>query len=103
MNKEEMKDQSKSNLGENGSNGKPDKKAVTIVVNGTPFVEEKDQITYLEVVKHAFADAPQHPERTYSVTYKRGHGEKPEGILSPGGFVIVKNQMIFNVKHTGQS
>jgi hypothetical protein len=97
------KEESQSKLGENGGNGKPDKKAVTIFVNGTPFEEEKDEITYLEVVKYAFADAPQHPERTYSVTYKKGHGEKPEGILSPGGRVIVKNQMIFNVKHTGQS
>ena len=79
------------------------RKKVTIIVNGTPFEEEKDEITYNEVVTLAFPDFPQHPERTYSVTYQRGHGNKPEGILSPGETVKVKEGMIFYVKHTGQS
>lgn len=79
------------------------KKKVTIVINGTPHEVEKDEITYDAVVTLAFPDFPQHPERTYSVTYKRGHGNKPEGILSPGETVKVKDEMIFYVKHTGQS
>jgi hypothetical protein len=79
------------------------KKKVTIIVNGTPHEVEKDEITYNEVVTLAFSDFPQHPERTYSVTYQRGHGNKPEGILSPVGTVKVKEGMIFIVKHTGQS
>lgn len=80
-----------------------EKKQVTIIVNGTPEKVEKDEITYNEVVTFAFPDFPQHPERNYSVKYKRGHGEKPEGILSPGGTVKVKDQMIFDVTPTGQS
>ncbi|PSG88191.1 multiubiquitin domain-containing protein [Aurantibacter aestuarii] len=79
------------------------KKLVTIIVNGTPHEEEKNDITYDEVVTLAFPDFPQHPERTYSVTYERGQGNKPTGILSPGGKVRVKEGMIFKVKHTGQS
>jgi len=79
------------------------KKKVTIIVNGTPFEEEKDEITYDEVVTLAFSDFPQHPERTYTVKYERGHGNKPEGILIPGGTVKVKEGMMFYVKHTGQS
>ncbi|MDE3741172.1 multiubiquitin domain-containing protein [Maribacter polysaccharolyticus] len=79
------------------------KKLVTIIVNGTPHEEEKNEITYDEVVTLAFPDFPQHPERTYSVTYERGNGNKPTGILSPGGKVRVKEGMIFKVKHTGQS
>ncbi len=78
-------------------------KKVTIIVNGTPHEVEKAEITYNEVVTLAFPDFPQHPERTYSVTYQRGQGEKPEGILLPGGTVKVKDGMIFKVKHTGQS
>tara|TARA_R110002049_G_scaffold172683_1_gene339466 strand:- start:4086 stop:4355 length:270 start_codon:yes stop_codon:yes gene_type:complete len=78
-------------------------KLVTIIVNGTPHQEEKNEITYEEVVTLAFPDFPQHPERTYSVTYERGQGNKPTGILSPGGKVKVKDGMIFKVKHTGQS
>lgn len=79
------------------------KKMVTIIVNGTPYEEEKNEITYEEVVTLAFSDFPQHPERTYSVTYERGQGNKPTGILSPGGKVRVKEGMTFKVKHTGQS
>jgi hypothetical protein len=79
-------------------------KTVTIFVNGAPEeVEKKEEITYDEVVIFAFPDYPQHPERTYSVKYTRGHGDKPEGILSPGGQVKVKDQMRFDVTFTGQS
>lgn len=79
------------------------KKEVTIIVNGEPHEVEKNEITYDYVVSLAFPDFPQHPERTYSVTYERGHGNKPTGILSPGGTVNVKDGMRFKVKHTGQS
>lgn len=79
-------------------------KTVTIFVNGNPEeVEKKEVITYDEVVTFAFPDFPQHPERNYSVKYTRGHGEKPEGILPPGGSVKVKDQMRFDVTPTGQS
>ncbi len=80
-----------------------EKKEVAIVVNGEPHEVEKDEILYDEVVILAFSDFPQHLERTYSVTYERGQGNKPAGILSPGGIVKVKDGMIFKVKHTGQS
>lgn len=80
-----------------------EKKEVTIIVNAEPHEVEKDDITYDEVVTLAFPDFPQHPERTYSITYERGHGNKPAGILSPGGSVKVKAGMTFKVKHTGQS
>ncbi|MBN8686088.1 MAG: multiubiquitin domain-containing protein [Chitinophagales bacterium] len=80
-----------------------EKKKVAIVVNGEPFEVEKEEISYAEVVTLAFPDYPQHPEVTYSVKYKRGHGNKPEGVLAPGGTVKVKDEMIFNVSPTGQS
>jgi hypothetical protein len=79
------------------------KKKVTIVVNGQPFEVEKDEIKYEEVVALAYPDYSQFPNRIYSVKYQRGHGNKPEGILTPGGEVKVKDEMIFNVKITGES
>lgn len=79
-------------------------KTVTIVVDGTPHeVPKEENITYTEVVTLAYPDFPQHPEITFSVTYTRGHGEKPEGILVPGGSVKVKEGMSFSVNRTGQS
>jgi hypothetical protein len=79
-------------------------KTITIYVNGDPQeVEKKDEITYNEVVTLAYSDFPHHPERNYAVKYKKGHGEKPEGILSPGGNVKAQDQMRFDVTPTGQS
>ena len=79
-------------------------KTITILVNGiSEEVEKKEEISYKEVVTFAFPDFPQHPERTYSVKYKRGHSDKPEGILPPDGEVKVKDQMSFDVTPTGQS
>ena len=80
-----------------------EKKTVTIIVEGTPHEWPKDEITYAEVVTLEVPDYAQHPEITYSVKYKKGQGNKPEGILSPGGSVKVKEGMIFSVSPTGQS
>ncbi|MER9455617.1 MULTISPECIES: multiubiquitin domain-containing protein [Mesorhizobium] len=85
-------------------NEKGKDKTVTIIVDGSPYeVPKKDTITYAEVVTLAYPDYPQHPEITYSVTYTRGDGHKPEGILAPGGSVKVKEGMVFSVNRTGQS
>jgi hypothetical protein len=78
-------------------------KTVTIVVDGTLHAVKKEIITYAEVVTLAYPDYPQHPEITYSVTYTRGHGDKPEGILPPAGSVKAKEGMSFSVNRTGQS
>jgi hypothetical protein len=78
-------------------------KVVTIVVEGTPHDWPKDEISYSDVVS---LEVPNYSPRsgiTYSVKYKRGQGNKPEGILSPGGSVKVKDGMIFSVSETGQS
>jgi len=83
---------------------KPDTKMVTIIVEATPHEWPKNEaISYAQVVTLEFPDYPQHPERIYSVTYKRGAGNKPEGILAPGGSVKVKDRMEFNVTDAGQS
>ena len=79
------------------------KKSVTIIVEGTPHEWPKGEISYAEVVTLEYPDYPQHPEITYSVKYKKGHGDKPEGPLSPGASVKVKEGMIFSVSPTGQS
>lgn len=79
-------------------------KSVTIVVNGEPHSWPKnDDITFAQVVTLDVPDFAQHPEITYSVKYKNGQGSKPEGTLSPGGSVKVKEGMVFSVSQTGQS
>lgn len=81
----------------------PVHKLVTIVVEGTPHQWPKDEISYGEVVALEVPDFAQHPEINYSVTFERGNGNKPEGVLVPGATVKVKEGMVFHVSETGQS
>lgn len=83
--------------------GPPENKRVTIIVNGERHEWLLPEITYAQVVTLDVPDYPQHPEITYSVKYKHGPGHKPEGTLSPGGSVKVKEGMAFRVTPTGQS
>lgn len=78
-------------------------KTVTIVVNGEEHKFPKTDITYDEVVALAFPSPPTGPYIEISVTYRLGHGQKPEGTLAPGGEVKVKDGIIFNVTATDKS
>lgn len=101
MSNENFKEGDKQN--HSNDETKPVKKLITIYVNGSPEQVEKEEMSYDEIVALGFPDFPQHPERNYSIKYTRGHGNKPEGILSPGGKVKVKHEMEFTVTPTGQS
>lgn len=79
------------------------KGVVTIIVEGTPHEWPKPRISYVEVATLFDPTYPQHPETYPSVTFERGPASNPEGILSPGASVNVKNGMVFNVSPTGQS
>ena len=85
------------------SSTKKENKTVTIIVEGTPHEWPKGEISYGEVVTLEVPDYPQHSEITYSVKYKRGQGDKPEGILAPGESIKVKEGIQFSVSATGQS
>jgi len=83
---------------------KDKEKTVTIIVEGTAHEWPKnDDISFAQVVMLEVPDYAQHPEITYAVKYKNGHGNKPEGILSPGQSVKAKDNMVFSVSETGQS
>ncbi len=77
-------------------------KSLIIVVEAVEHQWPKGEITYSEVVTLEDPDYPQHPERVYSVTYERAHGNKT-GVLPAGGSVKVKEGMVFYVKDTGES
>lgn len=79
------------------------KKTVTIIVDGTQHEVEKEKVSYADIVTLSYPDYPQHPEITYSVTYKKGPDSNHEGILARDGWVMVKKDMVFNVSRTGQS
>lgn len=81
---------------------KPEK-LVSIVVEGTSYEWPKTEISYEEVVTLEVPDYAQHPDVNYSVKFKRGHGNKPEGLLVKGDSIKVKDGMVFTVSETGQS
>jgi hypothetical protein len=77
-------------------------KEVTIVVNGREKVVSDRDLSFGEVV--ALAEGlPSGPNIVYTITYRRGHGDKPEGTIAEGGSVKVKKGMIFNVRATDKS
>ena len=80
-----------------------DHKTVTIIVEGTPHEWPEEYISYAQVVTLEVPDYSQHPQITYTVKYKEGPRDRPEGTLSPSGTVKVREGMIFSVSRTGQS
>lgn len=74
----------------------------TIVVNGREKVITDDELSFDEVV--GLADGlPSGPLICYTITFRRGRGNKPEGTLVEGETVRVKDGMIFNVTATDKS
>lgn len=77
-------------------------KTFTIVVNGQPKEFEGESISFDQAVAIA-ALGPGGPTIVFTVTYKRGHGQKPEGTMVEGDVIRVKEGMIFNVTRTDKS
>ena len=80
-----------------------DHKTITIVVEGTPHEWPEEYISYAQVVTLDVPDYSPDSRITYTVRYKRGPRNKPEGTLSKGGTVKVVEGMVFSVSRTGQS
>lgn len=78
-------------------------KEFTIIVNGRQKVVSQKELSFLEVVQLAFPGAVPNDTTVYTVTFKKGEGDKPEGTLVAGDTVKVKDGMIFNVTATDKS
>jgi hypothetical protein len=78
-------------------------KDITIIVNGRQKVVADKELSFAEIVALAFDNPPTGPNIVFTVTYRRGHGNKPEGTLVEGEMVRVKEGMIFNVTATDKS
>lgn len=78
-------------------------KTFTVVVNGRDKTVTTRELTFAQVVALAFDNPPTGPNIVFTITYRRGEGNKPDGTLSEGGSVKVKDGMIFNVTPTDKS
>lgn len=80
-----------------------DNKETTIIINGRQFQVPGKEISFSQVVALAFPTPPTGQNIMFSVTYRRGHGDKPEGTLVEGQSTKLKEGMIFNVTSTDKS
>lgn len=75
----------------------------TIFVNTRKKEEKKRHLTYDQVVALAFNPVPTGPNIMFTITYRNGPRQNPEGELLPAGRVKIKNGMIFDVTQTIKS
>jgi len=78
------------------------KNRITIIVNAREHTVPKDELSFDEVVAF-YENPPVGPNVYFTVTYRRGQGNKPEGSLVSGESVRVKEGMIFVVTPTDRS
>jgi hypothetical protein len=86
-----------------GPGGHPEPHTVTIIVNTRDREVPRGDISFEQVVALAFESPPYGENTLFTVTYRRGHGNRPEGTLTPGETVRTKEGMIFNVTATDRS
>jgi hypothetical protein len=78
-------------------------KTFEIIVNGRPKEVTEKVMSFEEIVALAFSNPPSGPNTVFTVTYRRGEGNKPEGSLVAEETVKIKDGMIFNVTATDKS
>ncbi len=83
--------------------GKDHEKEFTIVVNGRQKVVKGKELTYAQIIALAFDNPPTGENVSFTITYRKGEGNKPEGTLVEGETVKTKEGMIFNVTPTNKS
>ena len=76
---------------------------VTIYVNTRAKEWSKEKISFEQLIKLAFENPPIGDNIVFTVTYRNGPHNKPEGNLSPGESVKVKDGEIFDVYYTDKS
>jgi hypothetical protein len=78
-------------------------KEFTIVVNGREKIVAQRELSFTALVALAFDNPPNTGNTIYTITYRRGEGNKPEGTIVEGEAVKIKDGMIFNVTPTDKS
>ena len=78
-------------------------KGFDIIVNAEQHHVDKKRVSFEQIVKLGFPTPPPFKIVLFTVTYYNGPKANPEGILTAGQTVKVKNEMVFNVKATDRS
>ena len=81
-----------------------EKDLITINVMGTNHKVEKNQeLSYDQIIAMVYS-TQEEQQRNYTVSFERGHAEKPEGFITKNGNTVkAKDGMKFFVDLTGES
>jgi hypothetical protein len=88
---------SNADSGKGGGHDRP----ATIIINGRSLQVTEKELTFERLV--TLSGLTGDANTIFTVTYRRGHGNKPEGELVAGESVKVKDGMIFSVTPTNKS
>ena len=75
----------------------------TVIVNGKRKEVVARKLSFDELVALAFDPVPTGPNIMFTITYRNGPRQNPEGTLLEGGKVKIQNGMIFDVTPTDKS
>ncbi len=78
-------------------------KDFTIIVNARAKVVQDKELTFNQIVGLAFNPVPSGENIVFTILYRNGHGNKPEGSMDEGESVKIKEGMIFDVTPTDKS
>lgn len=74
----------------------------TIIINGRSAAVTAKELTFQQVVE--LSGLPTGPDIVFTISYRRGQGNRPEGSMVQGGDPVkVKGGMVFNVDPTNRS
>ena len=74
-----------------------------IIVNARPKVVTERFLSFAQIVALAFDNPPTGPNIMFTITYRNGPPQNPEGSLLEGQSVKIKDKMVFNVTPTDKS
>lgn len=80
-----------------------EKKEITIIVNTRKKEVTAKDHSFTQVVELAFNPVPVGPNILFTITYRNGPRDNPQGALLEGSTVKIKEGMIFNVTQTDKS
>jgi hypothetical protein len=78
-------------------------KEFTIIVNGRKKEITTKTLSFDQLVALAFNPVPVGPNVMFTITYRKGPHKNPEGTLTEGATVKIKDGMIFDVTETTKS
>ncbi|AEA26492.1 hypothetical protein Psed_4332 [Pseudonocardia dioxanivorans CB1190] len=76
---------------------------MTIVINARERTVTDKELTFEQLVAMAYPSAPTGENVMFTISFRRGHGNKPEGSLLTGETVKIKDGMVFVVSATDKS